>query len=1057
MPRARSQRRAPANQVSSGSANYAGLGQRLVLLDWLHRLLGYGTTPELLEDIGHAQEGFDPDGRSFVYHRLFSRENQLQVATDDLARYDDNIRSHLDAMNAGRSNPVVLRYFQYLAALYAEIFLDRYFNRRGELLRSLNELVDSRNANWRPNEPQYAPFAESNLKKLAFWMATGSGKTLIMHLNYRQFLHYNKDPLDNVLLITPNEGLTEQHLTELQASNISAARFALNESSRLMDAAGVIQVIEITKLVTEKRGRGESVAVEAFEGNNLIFVDERHKGSGGEAWRSVRDTLGDTGFTFEYSATFGQALTAAGNDELTAEYGRAIAFDYSYRYFYNDGYGKDFNILNLQNEGAEDRTDTLLLANLLSFYEQQRLFAEQGEALRPYNLEKPLWIFVGSTVNAVYTEGKQKRSDILTIVRFLHRVLENDSGWVTETIGQLLAGESGLIGSSGRDIFADKFHYLRQRQTDAESVYQDILDRVLHTSAGGGLHLCDIRGIDGELGLKVSGADEYFGLVYVGDTSAFKNLVEADDAGIVIEEDAFSRSLFDGINGPDSSIEVLIGAKKFIEGWSSWRVSNMALLNIGKSEGSEIIQLFGRGVRLRGRDLTLKRSSALKGSHPEHIRLLETLNIFAVRANYMAQFRDYLEREGAPVNGIVELELPIKPNSDLFGRGLVIPRLPERSSFVGEKRLVLDTDPAITVRVDLSLKVRQVTSGADGIAETASVRPEGQRIPEESLDLVDWTDVYLKLLEHKESKGLVNLAVAPGIPRKILTDGQYQLVAEDSAFRPHSFADVSRLQDAAVAVVLKYAERFYQARQERWESDNMRYWDLDKADGNFQDYTVRISANEERLIKKVKELIDEGHRIYREESEILPNVHFDRHLYEPLLVKRGDKLESEPPGLNEGERNFVKDLREYCVQEKDEALAGKELFLLRNLSRGRGVGFFENSGFYPDFIVWIKSDEVQRIVFVEPHGMRQADAPDHEEKVQLHRRLRGLTETIGQRSKVENITLDSFILSETRYSTLANRYGGEWDRRRFASEHILFPERGTDYDYLAEMIEANGL
>ncbi len=83
-----------------------------------------------------------------------------------------------------------------------------------------------------------------------------------------------------------------------------------------------------------------------------------------------------------------------------------------------------------------------------------------------------------------------------------------------------------------------------------------------------------------------------------------------------------------------------------MEGWNSWRVSNMGLLNIGRSEGSEIIQLFGRGVRLRGLGLSLKRSSALDGKHPEHIKLLETLNIFAVRANYMAQFRDYLEREG---------------------------------------------------------------------------------------------------------------------------------------------------------------------------------------------------------------------------------------------------------------------------------------------------------------------------------------------------------------------------------------------------------------------------
>jgi DNA or RNA helicases of superfamily II len=173
-------------------------------------------------------------------------------------------------------------------------------------------------------------------------MATGSGKTLILHLNYYQFLHYNKEPLDNILLVTPNEGLSEQHLAELAASGIPARRFDLNHGGLWRDSKHTVQVIEITKLVEEKRGGGVSVPVEAFEGRNLIFVDEGHKGSGGEAWRKYRDALGETGFTFEYSATFGQALSAARNDPLTAEYGKAIVFDYSYRYFYGDGYGKDF-------------------------------------------------------------------------------------------------------------------------------------------------------------------------------------------------------------------------------------------------------------------------------------------------------------------------------------------------------------------------------------------------------------------------------------------------------------------------------------------------------------------------------------------------------------------------------------------------------------------------------------------------------------------------------------------------------------------------------------------
>ena len=376
----------------------------------------------------------------------------------DLRRYDDNIRDHLAAMNAGRSQPITLRYFQYLAALYAEIFLDRYGRSPAALLESLNRHVDRLNSERLGGGVEsYEP---SDLKKLAFWMATGSGKTLLMHLNYRQYLHYNREPLDNILLITPSEDLTRQHLEELQASGIPARRFDLNERGLFGAEVDTVRVTEITKLVMKKRGEGETVPVEALEGNNLIFVDEGHKGSGGEAWRRVRDALGETGFTFEYSATFGQALNAAGDDALTAEYGKAIAFDYSYRYFYDDGYGKDFHILNLQQETTGDRTETLLLANLLSFYEQQRVFADHGAELRPYNLERPLWVFVGSSVNAVRTERGQARSDVLTVARFLHRTL-SDAAWATETIGRLLKGDSGLTDEYGADAFADKYPYLR--------------------------------------------------------------------------------------------------------------------------------------------------------------------------------------------------------------------------------------------------------------------------------------------------------------------------------------------------------------------------------------------------------------------------------------------------------------------------------------------------------------------------------------------------------------------------------------------------------------------
>ena len=1013
-----------------------------------------------------------PRAEVYVYHRLVSRGERVAVDTLDLARYDDNIRVHLQAINLRRPESITLRYFQYLAALYTELFLDRFFNRRAELVRSLNEFAVERNATRLPDEPQDAVFVERDLKKLAFWMATGSGKTLIMHLNYRQFLQYNNQPLDNILLVTPNEGLSEQHLQELEISGIPARRFDLNDGGFGFSGENAVRVIEITKLVEEKRGGGVSVPVEAFEGNNLILVDEGHKGSGGEVWRKYRDALGETGFTFEYSATFGQALTATRNDDLTEEYGKSIAFDYSYRYFYGDGYGKDFRVLNLKQESTEDKTDVLLLGNLLSFYEQIRLSSDRRDALRPYNLERPLWVFVGSTVNAVYSETKQRRSDVLTVARFFHRYLQNKRKWATRGIKKLLDGKSDLVDVQGNDLFAGRFPYLHELGIAPEYAYEDILAVVLHAQAPGGLRLCDIRGSDGEIGLKVAGAERYFGVIYVGDTSAFKKLIEEEEKEIALETDAVTGSLFEGIGRADTCIEVLIGAKKFMEGWNSWRVATMGLLNIGRQEGSQIIQLFGRGVRLRGKAMSLKRSSSLHGHHPEHIGLLETLNIFAVRANYMGQFREYLEREGVETEEPIQLPLFIQPNREFLRQGLLVPRIPDDSSFAAEASLFLQPDPAVHAHVDMSLKVEAIQSSRRGVVVDAGHTGKGQHFPAESLALVDWERAYLDLLEFKSRKGMTNVVIAPNAPKSIIGyEGEkgerlYRLLADDTVVRPNEFAGASVLHDAIMNVLRKYTEDFYRIKREKWESGRMVYRELGDEDPNLAfnreqvkerraGYVIKVKRSERALADAVTKLMKDGERLFKEENSNLPRIHFDRHLYLPLLLERSDEVMSTlPPMLNSSEATFVRDLKDYWKQEHARALKTKNLYLLRNLSRGSGIGFFEESGFYPDFILWLVDEEKgQRIIFVEPHGMLHAKAYEHDDKARLHERLPVLAGAITSRTKPGvRVALDSFIISATSFEDLFKRYDdGSWDRAKFAARHILFPERNERYDYLKQI------
>ena len=71
------------------------LEQRLVLLAWLNGHFGYDNNRDLLADMKEAAEGFDASGRSYVYYRLEARGGKVKIPLADLARYDDNVREHL--------------------------------------------------------------------------------------------------------------------------------------------------------------------------------------------------------------------------------------------------------------------------------------------------------------------------------------------------------------------------------------------------------------------------------------------------------------------------------------------------------------------------------------------------------------------------------------------------------------------------------------------------------------------------------------------------------------------------------------------------------------------------------------------------------------------------------------------------------------------------------------------------------------------------------------------------------------------------------------------------
>ena len=228
------------------------------------------------------------------------------------------------------------------------------------------------------------------------------------------------------------------------------------------------------------------------------------------------------------------------------------------------------------------------------------------------------------------------------------------------------------------------FNPLLDAGLDAEQVYRETLATTFNAPSGGTLRVERLKGSAGELALRVGETNEPFGVVNVGDPA--KLAKKCEEAGLIVREREFADSVFHSVNEPDSRINVVVGAKKFTEGWNSWRVSSMGLMNVGKSEGSQIIQLFGRGVRLKGRGMSLKRSSADRSGgaerRPTHLGRLETLHVFGVRAGYMAQFRDFLKEEGLAVDSVEEF-IPIR-----------VPELPSGLKVIRVAESVAGGDPA---------------------------------------------------------------------------------------------------------------------------------------------------------------------------------------------------------------------------------------------------------------------------------------------------------------------------------------------------------------------------
>lgn len=951
----------------------------------------------------------------------------------------DAIARWLASYNRLVSRPVRLRYYQILALYFTE-----------SVLRQVRE--------------QGVGMSGMRRNMLAYWMATGSGKTLLMHLNILQYIDHigGMQAFDElqIILTTPGVNLIEQHRRELTPLVQALNRQCANRIKLSVESTG--------SLLNHERGYFNlPPSSRVFR---LVLVDEGHIGlaGGGKeagAFKTLRHNLADfpNAFLFEYSATYHGI-----SDKHVDEYGDQIVYDYNYYRFYKDGYGKDYSIHKVAADemarGEEAwvnfQTAFATLADKLSVYDELRV-RDEGLGFVSAFADKPLIAFMGNTVEDKKDEGKIAKSGATDEV---------------SDIRKLLAYLAKLTQE--------------QRQRLAPVFNGD------HT---GHLTMTRCAAVTDEIYLSW-GDGAYWGIVNVGNGDKFFNdsdghpelmdehktpLVQLRKAAIVER-----RFQFSDIDLPGSPINVLVGSRKFAEGWNCYRVSVIGLINLGSSKGNKIIQIFGRGVRLKGLKGDGKRrfmehvedyqALADDNTAENRLRRLETLNVFSLKASYLETFLTGLEDEMP--RWIVERRVPVQAQSlklgkstesfdqyvtnlPIFkvGRDETEPRLLATLSFKAGKPTWQwsyfhgdHEESGELARMSFHMDYRPDTKdAANNLAQDLR-----DAVANASASFLPIADLTRRIGALQQGRKLQLLVQDGSVLKPIEIQHLLGLIGEVTyhrTWRNISVAVREQLlnQTLSDAVTQLHNKLIYDLNKRRYRiGEPLRQSALGEPGDFISHYDLRIEFEKDTD----KQKFEAAYPSPNLPSQLPVALQNTRHIYTPLYknsdhkeVKSGfsfKTLSISPDALNPGERKFIQDLHNFLDNRANQGrLSGFDFYLMRNVESLKSVGVYldtETRAYYPDFVLWAVGEQKTHILLVDPKGQSGIQNWESLEsfnaKVFLAKspdlvELAGkLTSAVGRPFKV-----DSFILLR-KSSPLGRASGAYYDMthvNEMQKRHIL--------------------
>lgn len=779
-----------------------------------------------------------------------------------------------------------------------------------------------------PNEEYIS--GSNFLNRACFWMATGSGKSLVL-IKTIELLDYLQSqgliPKKEVMLLLPREDLIRQFTKEINGYNKGREKRIelVNLKNYEDDKQGFVfnNTIKVYYYRSDllRDERKESILdYRSYEngGNWYVFLDEAHRGGADESLlKNYVSVLSKNGFLFNYSATFTESLDYA-----------TTCFNFNLEKFINAGYGKNLYLSQSYFDFNKDKDDFSEREKQKQVLKSLIIFTLIKEARTEGTYHNPLLITLVNSIN----------TDDADLILFFQKLEEIAGGKIDqelfdqsreEILNDFRNYRTFVFGDETLNVDLDLLGQIGQ-----ENVFKQVFNA---TSYG------KIEILEGEKGkeivLKLESSERPFALIKIGNAGKFQKDKLGKDYSCISSFD--NKKYFENIN-ENEDINLLLGSRSFYEGWDSNRPNVINMINIGKRDAKKyVLQGIGRGIRIEPHKGERKR---LPENHVDKNALLETLFVFAT--------------DKSAVKAIVET-VQEQQNKDEI----------EISLFENQNR-----------PFDLLIPIYKEEEGKEKISKFSIAKKSLENF-RNYLDSLENNTLLIKTaISQKDLDFLLN---------EIKNNNLFQ-IKEEKLYsdmdlllqRIISFLSVKNRAVAGIKPVENEIIHFKQIKVINFSDEEVGA--LKEKINKVRDFQAIDKKEIENKIKSGEITFDEalrlGNAVSEESFKDLVIKKIAEHYYLPLIYSDIDKLEYIKHIVSvPSEVVFIKNLEKYI---KDNHIESEWMFskIDENLDKAIGMPYFTGDNFYrdffPDFIFWIKKGDEYRIVFVDPKGVSNTDYED---------------------------------------------------------------------------------